>query len=228
MPYYPPGPVLATVATNSATTEDQTFALDAGTQLIIETSGGVDIITVDNDDNTTVISRGLVVGMNPGNGTDPSPFNSGPWGALIIGSLEGEPAPAFGNGGLYAIARANPAQKPYTGLAGYAYDNSYKGLYFGGGNWDTVDASYLAFYCDPDDANEDINGGELVFDSYAGITAFYWPVQVAELGVGSATPVGTQAHIADPAGGGTQDTQARTAINSILNALEVFGLLATS
>jgi|GEM_PF-6286646 len=37
-----------------------------------------------------------------------------------------------------------------------------------------------------------------------------------------------QAHIADPSGGSTQDTEARTAINAILAALENAGLLATS
>lgn len=49
--------------------------------------------------------------------------------------------------------------------------------------------------------------------------------QFAVLG---ATPVARQAHIADPSGGGTQDAEARTAINSILAALESFGFLATS
>lgn len=47
MPYYPPGPVLATVATNSVTTDDQTFALDAGTQVIFEQADGDDILTLD-------------------------------------------------------------------------------------------------------------------------------------------------------------------------------------
>lgn len=50
-------------------------------------------------------------------------------------------------------------------------------------------------------------------------------VQVGFLG---ATPAARQAHIADPSGGGTVDTQARSAINSILAALETFGLVATS
>lgn len=46
--------------------------------------------------------------------------------------------------------------------------------------------------------------------------------------VNGATPVARQAHIADPSGGGTQDAEARTAINAILNALENFGILLTS
>lgn len=49
-----------------------------------------------------------------------------------------------------------------------------------------------------------------------------------QLGVLGATPVSRQAHIADPSGGATVDTEARTAINSILVALELFGFLATS
>lgn len=43
-----------------------------------------------------------------------------------------------------------------------------------------------------------------------------------------ATPAVRQTHIADPSGGGTQDAEARTAINSILSVLETFGLVATS
>lgn len=50
-----------------------------------------------------------------------------------------------------------------------------------------------------------------------------------KLAVGTATTaVTTQTHIADPAAGGTVDAQARTAINSILDVLEAFGLTATS
>lgn len=48
------------------------------------------------------------------------------------------------------------------------------------------------------------------------------------LGVLGAAAIARQAHIADPSGGGTQDTEARTAINAILAALESFGFLATS
>lgn len=47
-------------------------------------------------------------------------------------------------------------------------------------------------------------------------------------GVLGATPVARQAHIADPSGGGTQDAEARTAINAILVVLENFGFVATS
>lgn len=48
------------------------------------------------------------------------------------------------------------------------------------------------------------------------------------LGVLGASAIARQAHIADPSGGGTQDAEARTAINAILAALENFGFLATS
>lgn len=39
---------------------------------------------------------------------------------------------------------------------------------------------------------------------------------------------GQSAHVADPSGGGTQDAEARSAINSILALLERFGMLAAS
>lgn len=48
------------------------------------------------------------------------------------------------------------------------------------------------------------------------------------LGVLGATAIIRQAHIADPSDGAIQDAEARTAINSILLALENFGFLATS
>ena len=47
-----------------------------------------------------------------------------------------------------------------------------------------------------------------------------------KIGFFGTTPVVQQASIADPAGGGTVDTQARTAINSILDVLDNFGLTA--
>lgn len=53
-------------------------------------------------------------------------------------------------------------------------------------------------------------------------------VKGEKLGVGVATAVTTQAHIADATGGATTDTQARAAIASILDVLEAFGLTAAS
>lgn len=50
------------------------------------------------------------------------------------------------------------------------------------------------------------------------------PAQVSELGVGGESPAAQQAKISDPSGGTTVDTEARTAINSIIDALEAFGL----
>lgn len=42
----------------------------------------------------------------------------------------------------------------------------------------------------------------------------------------SVTPVGTQSTIADPAGGATVDAEARTAINTIIDRLQAFGLIS--
>lgn len=55
-------------------------------------------------------------------------------------------------------------------------------------------------------------------------------IEANATGVGllGATPAAQQAHIADPAGGATQDAEARAAINDILVVLETFGLTATS
>lgn len=48
-------------------------------------------------------------------------------------------------------------------------------------------------------------------------------------GVGAAVASGTQAaKINDPSGGATVDTEARTAINSIIDALEAFGISASA
>jgi len=42
------------------------------------------------------------------------------------------------------------------------------------------------------------------------------------------TPIAQEAHIADPSGGATIDAEARTAINSILADLALYGLQAAS
>ena len=42
------------------------------------------------------------------------------------------------------------------------------------------------------------------------------------------TPVVQQSHISDPSGGGTVDSECRTAVNSILSVLESYGFTATS
>jgi len=48
----------------------------------------------------------------------------------------------------------------------------------------------------------------------------------AAIGFLGATPAAQQAHINDPSGGATTDAEARTAINSILDILQTFGLMA--
>lgn len=50
-------------------------------------------------------------------------------------------------------------------------------------------------------------------------------IETDTLAVAGATPVGRQAAITAPTGGATIDTQARTAINDIITALETFGLV---
>ena len=40
-------------------------------------------------------------------------------------------------------------------------------------------------------------------------------------------PIGQQSNIANPTGGATVDSEARTAINSVISALEAFGLTAS-
>ncbi len=56
-------------------------------------------------------------------------------------------------------------------------------------------------------------GGELQFNGTA---------------LGAVVPSAAEAHavIADPTGGGTVDTQARTAINAIIDTLQSFGMVA--
>lgn len=52
--------------------------------------------------------------------------------------------------------------------------------------------------------------------------------EINKLAVGGVTPAAQQSKISDPAGGGTQDDEARTAINAIIDVLEAFGLTADS
>lgn len=52
-------------------------------------------------------------------------------------------------------------------------------------------------------------------------------VRASKLGVAK-VPVAPSVHLADPTGGATIDSQARTAIVAIIDALEAFGLMAAS
>jgi len=49
-----------------------------------------------------------------------------------------------------------------------------------------------------------------------------------KIGFWNATPVIQQSHVADPSGGGTQDAEARTAINAILAQMATTGMQAAS
>jgi hypothetical protein len=51
-------------------------------------------------------------------------------------------------------------------------------------------------------------------------------VKATALGVGSATPVGTQTTIANATGGSTVDAEARAAVNAVIARLKTFGLIA--
>jgi hypothetical protein len=74
--------------------------------------------------------------------------------------------------------------------------------------------------------------GSLVFlddcnMKFLGTNGIIFGTQPTEkMGFWGATPVVRQSHIANPTGGGTTDAEARTAINSILSALETIGFLA--
>jgi len=63
------------------------------------------------------------------------------------------------NGGLYAIVRDNAANEPFTGLCGWDSGASRR-LYFGGGGWQTPDATEQLFYTAPS-ATETNNQGVL-------------------------------------------------------------------
>lgn len=76
-----------------------------------------------------------------------------------------------------------------------------------------------------------LNVAESALKVHAG--SYAWHVIIGSnasdlIGFHGATPVAQAAHIADPSGGATVDSEARTAINAILVALENKGLLASS
>lgn len=84
-----------------------------------------------------------------------------------------------------------------------------------------------------DAASGDAHGGDVNIDGGEGFgTGNHGTINIAGtrglLSFFGVTGAAQQAHIADPSGGATTDAEARTAINSILSALETYGLLAAS
>jgi hypothetical protein len=72
---------------------------------------------------------------------------------------------------------------------------------------------------------------EFILDAEAGGTGTLRGIKIGSatsslLGFYGATPVDRPATVADPAGGGTIDTEARTAINDIIDRLQELGLIA--
>jgi len=72
---------------------------------------------------------------------------------------------------------------------------------------------------------------EFIIDAEAGGTGTLRGIKIGSattslLGFYGATPVDQPATVADPAGGGTVDTEARTAINDIIDRLQELGLIA--
>lgn len=94
---------------------------------------------------------------------------------------------------------------------------------------DRFQARLISTWVDATDATRKAKFTFYVFDT-AQREAFAVSGLGAEAGVGffGVTPAARASHIANPAGGGTTDAEARTAINSILTALETFGLLKTA
>ena len=50
-------------------------------------------------------------------------------------------------------------------------------------------------------------------------------VKATKLGVGAATPVGSQTTIANATGGATVDAEARAAVNAVIARLKTFGII---
>jgi hypothetical protein len=82
------------------------------------------------------------------------------------------------------------------------------------------------------DSNNLLNGGTAAFSGQVTVTdaAGNNMIEVVEdkIGLYGETAVVQAGHIADPAGGATQDAEARTAINAILVAIENIGITAAA
>jgi hypothetical protein len=80
-------------------------------------------------------------------------------------------------------------------------------------------------------ANLRWDGDEFIIDAAAGGTGTLRGIKIGSatsslLGFYGVTPVDQPATVADPAGGGTVDTEARTAVNAIIDRLQELGLIA--
>lgn len=100
-----------------------------------------------------------------------------------------------------------------------------KKAYFYGSSVDAMSAILAANYFDAFAAQLDVGDTIIVHDS-ADLVAI---VRVSDITAGVVTLSYTtgwlqQAKINDPAGGATQDAEARTAINAIIDALEAHGI----
>ena len=69
---------------------------------------------------------------------------------------------------------------------------------------------------------------QLKTDGPTGQAELYKNLRVwGDVGLFGASPVAQHAAITDPSGGGTVDAESRTAINTILDALQQLGIIAT-
>lgn len=82
-----------------------------------------------------------------------------------------------------------------------------------------------------EDINKRLYKLEDLFYRFKQIDKYYFehPVlfkQNSKIGFYGTSPVSQPATISDPSGGGTQDAEARTAINSLIDRLQELGLIA--
>lgn len=73
-----------------------------------------------------------------------------------------------------------------------------------------------------------INVATIGATTLTGTTGTVTTLTATNLGVGAATPTTTKTAITSPTGGGTVDSQSRTAIDAIITVLEQFGLVAAN
>ena len=154
------------VANKDATARDAGFALQTGytTHALFGLYGSDDMELKVSPDGTTYQTAmradnasGNVAfgGVTPS--ADPGTMDAG--GALMVrretnahNTASSYTAFVLGapgdSGGLYAISRSNPANRPFTGVSGWD-SGSLRIIYFGGGGWACPDANEHRFYCAP-------------------------------------------------------------------------------